>query len=277
MTTPLTEEQLVTFESRGYLRLGAAFPPDAALRLQERMWAELREDFRIDRNDRSTWWQPTQSLRRAKRDPLQHAVASERLLGAIATLLGPVHWQVPSNWGVVLVTFPGSNGGEWSLPTSGWHFDFDLDRNASSLGGLFVFTFFSAVAPRGGGTLIVEGSHRLLRAFHSELSLAERRAAHPVLRKQFLRFDPWLKTLTGKGSAPHDRIAYFMNEPREVRGVPVRVVELTGEPGDVILCHPLILHVAAPNHADTPRFMRSQRICEEMDETDLTSAARVES
>jgi ectoine hydroxylase-related dioxygenase (phytanoyl-CoA dioxygenase family) len=34
-----------------------------------------------------------------------------------------------------------------------------------------------------------------------------------------------------------------------------------GEPGDVVLCHPLILHVAAQNASDTPRFMRSQRIC----------------
>lgn len=266
MAAPLTEEQLATFNDCGHVRLRAAFPPEAALHLQERMWAELRDDFRIDRDDRRTWWQPRQSLRRAKRDALQRVVASERLLGAIGTLLGPVRWQVPSNWGVVLVTFPSSSAGEWSLPTSGWHYDFDLDRNANSLGGLFVFTFFSDVVPRGGGTLIVEGSHRLLRAFHAELPPADRHAAHQVLRKQFLRFDPWLKALTGRGDVPDDRIGYFMNEVREVRGVPVRVVELTGAPGDAILCHPLTLHVAAPNHADTPRFMRSQRICEEIDE-----------
>jgi len=257
----LTEEQIARFWRDGYVRLPAAFPREVATQIQDRMWEELREDFNIDRHERSTWWQPMQSLHRAKRDPLQNALATDRLIGAIGTLLGPVRWQVPSNWGLVLVTFPGS--GAWTLPAAGWHFDFELDRNATSLGGLFVFTFFSKVEARGGGTLIVEGSHRLLRAFHAELSPAERQTPHRLLRKRFLRFDPWIEALTGKGPVPEDRTAYFMQETREVRGAPVRVVELTGEPGDAVLCHPLMLHVAAPNRRESPRFMRSQRICEQ--------------
>jgi len=265
MDAYLTDEQMGIFERKGYLYLSEAFAPEAAIQLQERMWTELREDFGIDRCDRRTWWQPRQSLHRAKRDPLQCAVASDRLLGAISALLGPVRWRVPSNWGVVLVTFPNPGSGDWSLPTAGWHFDFELHRNVTSLGGLFVFTFFSVVEACGGGTLIVEGSHRLLRQFHAELSPAEQQEPHRLVRRRFLRFDPWLKALTGTGPAPEDRIAYFMQETREVRGVPVRVVELTGKPGDAVLCHPLILHVAAPNQLEVPRFMRSHRICEETD------------
>lgn len=261
-TTALSAEQIAAFEDRGYVRLREAFSPAAALRMQERMWAELRKDFGIDRDDRSTWWQPPRSLRRAKWDPLQSAVATERLIGAIDGLLGAVPWNLPSNWGLVMVTFPELRG-EWTLPTTGWHFDFDLHRNAASLGGLFVFTFFSAVEPRGGGTLIVEGSHRLLRRFHGELSPAERQDQHRKLRRRFLRYDSWLKALTSAGSGPEDRIDYFMRETREVLGVPVRVVELTGQPGDAIVCHPLMLHVAAPNCLETPRFMRTQRICED--------------
>ena len=263
MDDPLTDEQLATFERTGHVRVPAAFSPDAALRLQERMWDELREDFGIDRDARRTWWQPLQSLRRAKRDPLQQEVSSDRLLGAIGRLLGAVRWRAPSNWGVVLVTFPGRGSADWSLPSNGWHFDFELHRNADSLGWLFVFTFFSRVEERGGGTLIVEGSHRLLRQFHADLSPAERQRPHRELRKRFLRFDPWIESLTGTKPGPEDRIAYFMRETRDVRGVPVRVVELTGEPGDAILCHPLMLHAAAPNRRESPRFMRSQRICED--------------
>ena len=192
-----TATQVATFERTGYLRLTKAFAPELALQIQERMWAELREDIGIDRSDRRTWWQPMRSLRRAKRDPLQDA--------------------------------------------------------------------FSVVEPRGGGTLIVEGSRRLLRQLHAELSPSERQLPQRLLRKRFLRFDPWLEALTGsgKGHAPDDRITHFMQETREVRGVPVRVVELTGEPGDAVLCHPLILPAAAPNRLAVPRFMRSQRICEE--------------
>jgi len=41
-----------------------------------------------------------------------------------------------------------------------------------------------------------------------------------------------------------------------VDGVPLRVVELTGEPGDMVFCHPVMVHCAAPNRGTRPRFMR---------------------
>jgi ectoine hydroxylase-related dioxygenase (phytanoyl-CoA dioxygenase family) len=34
------------------------------------------------------------------------------------------------------------------------------------------------------------------------------------------------------------------------------VVELTGEPGDMVFCHPVMVHCAAPNRGTRPRFMR---------------------
>ena len=257
----LSPEQVAAFEEHGHLRLGEAFSREIALQLQQRMWAELQEDFGIGRDDRRTWYQPRRSLRGAKWDPLQGAIATERLVGAIDALLGPVPWHMPSNWGVVLVTFPDQTEGEWTLPTSGWHYDFDIRDNATSLSGLIVFTFFSAVEPRGGGTLIVEGSHRLLRRFGEGLSPDDRRGDHRQLRRRFLQHDPWLNALAGGGPAPHDRIGHFMGATQEVQGIPVRVTELTGQPGDAVLCHPLMLHVSAANRSDTPRFMRSQRIC----------------
>jgi hypothetical protein len=256
----LSAAQVAAFEERGHVRLRGAFPREVALQLQQRMWAELQKDFGIDGDDRDTWYQPQRSLRGAKWDPLQRVIATDSLVGAIDALLGPGRWQVPTNWGVVLVTFPDRTR-ERTLPTSGWHYDFDLGNNAISPSGLLVFTFFSTVGSRGGGTLIVEGSHRLLRLFSESLSPDERRSDHHALRRRFSRHDPWLRALAGASSAPKDRIGYFMRETQEVRGVPVRVAELTGEPGDAILCHPLMLHVSAPNRSAAPRFMRSQRIC----------------
>ena len=37
-----------------------------------------------------------------------------------------------------------------------------------------------------------------------------------------------------------------------------RVVELVGEPGDVVFFHPWLLHAAAPNRRSVPRFMFTQ-------------------
>ena len=108
--------------------------------------------------------------------------------------------------------------------------------------------------------MIVEGSHRLLRHFASSLPPDEGPSDHQSVRRRFLRHDPWLRALTGAAASPSDRTDFFMRE-REASSGSLRVVEMTGEPGDVILCHPLMLHVAAQNAGAIPRFMRSQRIC----------------
>jgi hypothetical protein len=42
----------------------------------------------------------------------------------------------------------------------------------------------------------------------------------------------------------------------DVGGVPLRVVELTGEPGDMVFCHPLMVHCSTQNLGTRPRFMR---------------------
>ena len=43
-------------------------------------------------------------------------------------------------------------------------------------------------------------------------------------------------------------------------GIPLKVIENTGAAGDVILLHPLTLHVAAPNNGTAPRFLLSGSI-----------------
>jgi hypothetical protein len=47
-----------------------------------------------------------------------------------------------------------------------------------------------------------------------------------------------------------------MDRETIVEGAPLRVVELTGRPGDMVFCHPLVIHCAAPNRGTRPRFVR---------------------
>lgn len=49
-----------------------------------------------------------------------------------------------------------------------------------------------------------------------------------------------------------------------VDGIPLQVIEATGVAGDVILLHPLALHVAAPNNGTAPRFMLSGGVTTDM-------------
>ena len=80
------------------------------------------------------------------------------------------------------------------------------------------------------------------------------------MRARFMAHAPWLKALASPTDGDPKRNARFMEADGDVKGIPARVVELTGEPGDVVLCHPMLLHCVAPNTADEPRFMRTATI-----------------
>jgi ectoine hydroxylase-related dioxygenase (phytanoyl-CoA dioxygenase family) len=48
-----------------------------------------------------------------------------------------------------------------------------------------------------------------------------------------------------------------MDVSTAVEGAELRVVEMTGDPGDVFLVHPLVLHAASTNCSDVPRTVLS--------------------
>ena len=57
-----------------------------------------------------------------------------------------------------------------------------------------------------------------------------------------------------------DRVERFMQQGTTLEEVEVRVVEMTGEPGDVYLVHPLMMHAASPNCLATPRMVLSSTV-----------------
>ncbi|MGH3880461.1 MAG: phytanoyl-CoA dioxygenase family protein, partial [Actinophytocola sp.] len=125
----------------------------------------------------------------------------------------------PFSWGDPLVTFP--TAGEWRVPTTGWHIDFPARSNLR----LKWLGYLEPVRPRGGGTVVLAGSHRLVAEV-----LAERDPADP-----------------GRSADLRDAVL--------ARTGADDVVELTGEPGDVVFMHPHVFHAPAPNHTDEPRLM----------------------
>ena len=178
---------------------------------------------------------------------------AEQIIEDAADLLGSGAWSPPKDWGRCLVTFP--EPGAWDVPTGLWHWDSPCELHLERPNALFVVSFIGSVAPRSGGTLILSGSPRLLIRQQRQGSAAQRDpAAKPWDR--FHRSHPWLMALTGRAPSPADRIAAFMDRKTIVEGVPLRVVELTGEPGDMVFCHPVMVHCAAPNRGARPRFMR---------------------
>ncbi len=70
-----------------------------------------------------------------------------------------------------------------------------------------------------------------------------------------------------------DRVTRFMSAQGRIGDVPVRVTELAGSAGDVVIGHPWLLHCAAENAGAGPRFMRTQDIYRRCGSAPATVAA----
>lgn len=257
---PESSERLVLhFRERGWVRVRGAFDTQAAQAMRDCIWRAL-EDVGIRRNRPSTWTVERPShLQRLKDDPVFQRVGSQTLLSAIDTLLEGVRYDTPQNWGAFFIAFPGQT--PWRVPTSGWHIDAYYLSPLIPTRSVKTFALFGDIPHRGGGTLMVSGSHRLVYKWFQENSPPRgTRAAH---MRKLLQKHPYVRDLHSPGD-DGERTARFMKHVEPVDGIPLQVVEAAGDAGDVILVHPLVLHVAAPNNSTEPRFMLSGGITTDM-------------
>lgn len=112
-----------------------------------------------------------------------------------------------------------------------------------------LFAFFGEVGPRGGGTILLPGTHRLVDRYRESLPAAAGAGQENWL--PFMRHHPWLaRLLDGVGQPDHGRP--LVGAAAEIDGVPVQVVELTGSPGDVVISHLPVFHAARPMPAQLP-------------------------
>jgi hypothetical protein len=250
----LQADDIRRFHDDGFVYVRGAFAPEDARRMEDEWWSELMGSFGIRRGDRTTWWQMLGDLKGVKQSPLASRIASPRVGAVLDELLGAGEWEWPPDWGRPLVTFP--EAGAWELPTGLWHWDSPAGWHRSRLNALFVVSFIARVEPGGGGTLLLAGSPRLLQRHEDSLSAEQLQSSAKRRRDMFHGSHPWLAALTGKAPSPADRKAAFMSGPTDIDGIDARVVELSGEPGDMVFCHPAIVHCIAPNRGDRPRFMR---------------------
>jgi len=248
----LSSAQRVEFDCRGLLRLPAAIPVAEVAAMRQRLWEHLLDAHAIEPGRPETWTVhlPAQFQKLTATGAFD-AMAAGPLCAAIDHLLGPGRWKRPPHWGRPLVTFP-RPGLAWDVPTDGWHLD--TRDNLDELTMLVVFAHLAPVRPRGGGTLVMTGSHRLTTAPGPRADVPARSAEV----KAYLRtVHPWLRDLW-KAGGEAGRIHRYLVEGAVVGGVHVRIEELTGEPGDVVIMHPRLLHTMAPNGLDVPRMMLLQ-------------------
>jgi ectoine hydroxylase-related dioxygenase (phytanoyl-CoA dioxygenase family) len=178
------------------------------------------------------------------------------LAGPVTDLLGAGAWTPPAHWGHPLVTFPGPDR-EWTIPATGWHVDSHQWSAAEGVPGLVVFTFLDEVAPRGGGTLVMPGSHHVTWQLGQQAGGFMRTSD---MKSVLAPEHAWLADLWREPGPAGDQLSRYLDEGAVVAGTHVRVAELCGQAGDVVLMNQRVLHVAAPNARTTPRLMLSDFI-----------------
>jgi hypothetical protein len=244
-------EKVATYERDGLLHIRAGVDPFMASTMATVLWSALTRKHGMRPDDPETWTVP----RPSGISPLIPrnafaAMASPTVCNGLDALLGS-DWTRPARWGVTLVSFP-ERTHTWDVPHEQWHLDSPAAPEGPNLARVFVL--LAPMEAQGGNTLVVTGSHHLFQRLAAKagrvLPSAE---ANRRLRAQ----QPWFASL----SSPHDtngRIDRFMRNATSVDGVDVRVVEMTGEPGDVYFMHPFLLHAPSPNVRTRPRLALTQ-------------------
>lgn len=244
----LSPTQLMEMQQVGWTRLPGVLGAEAVAVMAERIWGYFAERG-VTRDDSASWpvgfSAKNQGLRQAG---VFEAFANPITEAALDQLLGEDSWSGSEAWGPALVTWP--EPGPWRLPYQGWHYDLPAVGNPDRPAAARLLGYIGHVEERCGGTLVVEGSHELVR----RLLLERRDALIPSreLRKTLNRRHPWFAALSGPGT---DRVQRFMIEGDEIDGVRVRVRELTGRPGDVVAMMPWTLHAMSMNTGRQPRLM----------------------
>lgn len=255
-----TLEELTT---TGVVKIEGVFSQSDAERMRDVVWRDLHRTDGVDRDDPATWHrqEPLKKLARAKRDPAFQAIFGASLRRLADEVLGE-GWSTSSAFGNLLVSFPDAQ--QWHLPGRDgfWHSDLGGRHDPGDLfPTLRVFAVFGEMPAGCGGTLLVEGSDALIRRYIEANPTVERSLKADVA---WHRDIPWLRDLTlatlptdADWRALDERRRRFMEQVTEVDGIPCRVVEVSGQPGDIFVCAPWTLHCKPPNASDRPRFIRA--------------------
>jgi ectoine hydroxylase-related dioxygenase (phytanoyl-CoA dioxygenase family) len=227
----------------------------------DRIWELLEDKHGIRREDPASWTlrQPTgfQSLTRTG---VFNSIVGIPLKEALNDLLGYEKWNSGKKWGAPLVTFPETDR-TWDIPQNQWHLDFPVRGNPDELVGIRVLAFIAPVEPGGGGTVVVTGSHHLVKKL-VETGITD--VGHSAsIRDALATSHPWFRGLWSVSAIAEGRVDYFMRACKQVDGVEVRVDELTGMTGDIILMHPWIFHAPALNTSRYPRMIISHSVFRE--------------
>ena len=213
------------FVEDGFVKLAQAVPPEVVDRCVDLLWAETG----VDRHDASTWTHPVVWVGGMSQEPFVQAVNAPILHDTFDALIGSGRWAPRDSMGSFPLRFPHPVEPD----DAGWHIEgsYELPGTAgywtnvhSRERVLLLLFLFTEINEDDAPTRIRVGSHwdvpRVLMPY------CDKGAPGHVLGPQV------------DAATAHRRVALA-----------------TGQPGDVYVCHPFLVHAAQPNHGNRPRFL----------------------
>ena len=235
----LSEDQARSFVENGFVVIKNAFPKEVAAKVCERSWEELETEQGIKQGVRDSWRNHRNGYIRtqgkgfrvrlldeapdARQAQLDVLGGKERLAGGGEEMSFP---------GSIIANFGVEGDPPWEPPQpqqngwhkDGWHFRHFMDSPEQ---GLLTVPIYTEILPRSGGTFLATDS------------------IGPVARLLADQTDGFHADGTqGSGYL----IPYLLDQCREF-------VELTGDPGDLAILHPYMLHRRTVNPTDRTRFI----------------------
>jgi ectoine hydroxylase-related dioxygenase (phytanoyl-CoA dioxygenase family) len=243
----LSSAQLAEFTRRGVLRIPSLLPVGAVSRARVHVQSRLARWHDDNREGPEPVTLKAARVIGNKHPAIGALIEEPALLSAVDALLeGQAFDHAAYIRPQVLVTLPCP--ALWTAP-SNWHVD--VPRLASGRSpGMQLFTFLDCVEPRGGGTLVMAGSHCLLN---------DGRLIRAQELRRLLRREAFFSALFSPSPAGSEGHARLTGHSGEVAGITLEVIELTGEPGDVWFTDLRLLHTGAPNASLRTRLMVTHR------------------
>lgn len=225
--------QVDLFKEQGYLRLEGFHARKQLVPIQQQLLAELKRlNIWASGKSLSSTWQalpPFPQIARLstliKMPGLHETLMTPALLSILSSLAGRTLGKAQDMQ--LLLSLP--RQGTWTLQRLNWHVDVTADP-PDQLPGIQAFVLIDDLAPKGGATLAVAGSHH----HHARGS-----ASAQVLRDLLARAPADLETrLADKG---------------------MHLLEMCGKAGDVVLMDMRLLHTPSINATKHLRMMATSR------------------
>ncbi|MDA2814259.1 phytanoyl-CoA dioxygenase family protein [Nocardiopsis sp. RSe5-2] len=231
----IEETEKAAFIEDGFIRIEGAFSRELADRCRDIIWRDLG----ADPGDPATWPSPVAARPYYTEEPFVAAANTDRLHEAFDALVGPGRWEPLTVLGGFVIRFP---GGETAV-VDGWHVDVSFPGPDSVPGdymtwranvrskdrALLMFFLLSDVGEEDAPTRMRVGSHKdVARVLEPE----------------------------GEEGLDARELARRADEASAHRPVALA----TGKAGDVILCHPFLVHAGQPHSGTVPRFLGQPKL-----------------